>query len=497
MILEDPSLQPFEPILRRLYELAHRSGFSMLEMERYTQADFENNPSVRRRFLRACHYGYDLAQRQTSKHVIAIEEEVARLTADLKELRRKRDPEAKNVLHRIQVYKNRQITLRRLIDSILFTIIRQQNWLMRRFTVDLTIHNIDPVVIDRTVQVAVERNREDRMKFNLVSDLSTVVQIGDLIEIDLTSRGPRRWKVIELKQGKINEVLSGLIEQDKLAVESEKIDMVKKTMGDKAAKQAQRMIRQVRRMGELERIVETDRGLEPLSEVETLMTPDIVSLDDYCNQLEKVYKRAKQKGSAAMEISGCLRIVAISKNKTKGPGTSTAAHQFFHMANPERSCALSSEGAAATEEEARLVRNVPYFVDVVDYNLNVPIADPIFARPNTEMVFDLVMGRVQMFVQHDYEAFFRFAQSQGIKIRWIKGKEADEIKKFSMRLPATDDAWGVLAELPDGQRMTLLAGFLARPYSNFVTPQQMIQLIKDWPQQDAKTDPDKKLESPI
>lgn len=494
MILEDQALSPFEPILDQLFELAQRNGITELEKKGYGQADFENNPSVRREFIRACHYGYDLAQRKIAKLVIAMEGEATRLTAELKEHRRKKDPEAAIVPRRIQVIRNRQITLRRLLDSILFAMIQQQNWLFRRFTIDLRIHNIDPTVLNRTVQVAVERNREDRMKFNLVSDLSTVVQIGDLIEIDASAQG--MWKVIELKQGTMNEVLSGLIGQENMS--SEVVATVKNTLGDKAAKQARRMIRQVRRVEELERIVETDRGLDPLNEVETVMTPDTLTLDDYHNEIENTYVRAMQKGTAALEISGCLRIVGIAQEKVKGRAKVAAAHQLFHMANRERPCAFSSKGRTTDQfEEGKMLKTVPYFVDIVDYNLNVPIADPIFAWPNRRMIFDLVMGRVQIFVQFDFEAFFRFANSHDIKIRWIKGKEAEKVKKFSMRLPGTDDAWGILAELANGDRATLLSGFLSRPYTNFATPRQMIEMIKDWPEQLAKTDPNKRFESPI
>jgi hypothetical protein len=358
------------------------------------------------------------------------------------------------------------------------------------------IHRIDPSVLDRTVQIAVDRNRDDRMKFNLVSDLSTVVQIGDLIEIDLRSGG--EWKAIELKEGKMNEVLSGLIDQE--TVKGDVVEIVKNTLGQKATKQAERMKRQVRRVRELERIVETDRGLDPLTEVETLMTPDTVTLDNYYSELKKVYEHATQKGVAALELNGCLRIFAITKEKTKGLeglGVGAAGHQFFHMANRERSCAFFSEsGTAAKADEERMLRAVPYFVDIPQYNFNVPMADPIFNWPDREMVFDLVMGRMRVFVQFDCEAFFRFASTRDIKIRWLTGKEAEEIKQFSMRLPGTDK-WGILAELPDGDRQTLLAGFLARPYANCTTPHQLIEMIKGWPKQIAMNNPMKTLESPI
>src|SRR5215469_7533093 len=130
MILEGHGLPPFEPTLDRMFELAQRNGISELLKKGYGHSDFENNPSVRRGFFRACHYGYDLAQRQIAKLVIAMEAEVAGLTIELKERRRTKDAKAKDILQKIQIIRNRQIVLRRLIDSILFTMIEAQNWLL-------------------------------------------------------------------------------------------------------------------------------------------------------------------------------------------------------------------------------------------------------------------------------------------------------------------------------------------------------------------------------
>jgi hypothetical protein len=216
-----------------------------------------------------------------------------------------------------------------LVDSIPFTIVAQGNWLFRRFTIDMQVHNIDPDVLGRTIQIAVERNRNDRMKFSLASDLSTVVQIGDLIEIDVTFEKQRKWRVIELKEGKVNEQLAGLIDQERPENKTDLPEKLRTTLPDKAVKQARRMVRQSRRMDELRRIVETDRGLDPQSETETIMTPDTLSLDSYEAEIEQVHKRAKEKGTGALEISGCLRIFGIREDRAKGHGRGMAAHQFL------------------------------------------------------------------------------------------------------------------------------------------------------------------------
>jgi hypothetical protein len=494
MILHHPALPEFEPILNRFFELAMRYGFAEMEKRRYRFEEFNNDPTVRKVFIRACHYGYDLAQRQIADLVISMEEEIGRLSGTLKEQRRQKVPAARATLGLIQITRNRQIVLRRLIDSILFAMVKEENWLFRRFTVDMSIHNIDPAVLARTVRTAVELNRDNRLKFNLVSDLSTVVQIGDLVEIDATAKGTGKWRIVELKEGKVNELIAGLIEREKVAGEA--VEAAKEALGEKGAKQAGRVVRQVRRMKELRRIVETDRGVDPLYETETLMSRDSVTLADYHNELERVYEHAKKKGSAAIQINECLRIFGISQEKLNSRQHGAAAHQFFHMASRGRDCALLSNNADERNDEMRMVASVPYFVDITSYNLNVPMADPIFSLVNSKMVFDLVMRRVRIFVQFDVEAFFRFAEAHKVKIRWISGKEAQLVKRFSKPWPGTD-AWGILAELANGDRMTLLPGFLIRPFTNFTTPHQLLEMILNWPEQLADTDPSGTLGSPI
>src|ERR1700737_1670301 len=111
MVLEDKALPPFEPILDRFYELAQRKGFAWLEKEGYGEEDFKSNSSVRRKFIQACHYGYDLAQRQIAGVLIEMENDVRHLTEKAKEHRRKKEPqEARIVLNRVQIIRNRQIS---------------------------------------------------------------------------------------------------------------------------------------------------------------------------------------------------------------------------------------------------------------------------------------------------------------------------------------------------------------------------------------------------
>jgi len=116
-------------------------------------------------------------------------------------------------------------------------------------------------VLRKTVNAAVKRNREERLKFNVVTDLTTVAHIGDLIEVDRSELNRRSWKVIELKEGKVNELLSNLIEERAGHLSSDELAAIGETLGPHSEKQARRMLKQQERQTEFENIIRNYYGL--------------------------------------------------------------------------------------------------------------------------------------------------------------------------------------------------------------------------------------------
>src|ERR1017187_9422621 len=147
--LQHPDLDDFEPVVRRLIYVAHESGGSFLRAEGLGPGDLSNHPKAVRIFLRKCHYGFDLAQRQIGKLVVDYERRVRELEAELKKLRRSRDARVEPVEDLAEVLRNRQLVLRRILDSILFTVLLPDASIQRRLTSNEEIRAIDPDVVAR------------------------------------------------------------------------------------------------------------------------------------------------------------------------------------------------------------------------------------------------------------------------------------------------------------------------------------------------------------
>lgn len=322
----------FETLLRKVMFLAFEAGKHTLEGHGFRVPDIRGDERAYRKFIRACHYGYDKAQELIGQSAIDYEVSARTAEAEARAARSRRDMRtAHDLLARVAVQRSRQLILRRVLDAILYLALMPEEWILRHATSARETRRIDPVVVRQTLDVARQMNERSRWQFHVVVDITTAVQLGDLILIDRTPPGPGKWKTIELKDGIANEILGGLIAEskgraDRAAAETE----AQRAFGEKGVTQLRRMARQEHRLRELERLRATDTAEDPLYKVEMHLTPDTVRMASYVGALGRAVKRAAETGIAGQSLDGCLHIVALAERMWASGGSGAVAHAFFH-----------------------------------------------------------------------------------------------------------------------------------------------------------------------
>jgi hypothetical protein len=323
------------------------------------------------------------------------------------------------------------------------------------------------------------------MKFNLVCDLTTGIHIGDLLEIDRSALDTRSWRLIELKEGKINAVLTSAIEEKQGDMTDEDIDSLKVLLGEKAEKQAKRMLRQRNRQIEVRRMVEGTEGMSPQYNRRVLLSETTMVLDDYLEAVGLVCEEASTRRLSARVIDGCLRILAAKPQNVSRPEDwmdwNDAAHVFYHLGGGrETTCFLDDPDRR--EEEITALRDVAPFVDLVAHNMGDSWGFPIFAWMEPERVMDLVMGRIRLFVQFDMKLFFQLARSEGVELSWVTKRPDDpELRKLSGPILGSPNAWSVHAKFSDGTEFTFLAGIFRRAIASLTAPRELIKLMRSYP----------------
>jgi hypothetical protein len=487
MYLDHPALEPFEPLLNTLHQYVFHAGIDALMERGIIRQDKElpsairESPSVLRRFLRGCHYGFDLAQRQIGAKVIEYELQARELRGEIKEFRRRRAKAEQHSSEKLLAcIASRQLVLRRLVDSILQHLVHMEPWILRRTQVSDSIHPIDPVVLARMLRTAAGLNKEDRRTIHLVSDLTTAVQIGDLVRLSLDSE-PRRWEIIELKDGRVNESLRTFLDQQGASISALDTANIEAEHGKHGVSQVQRMLRQRRREEEIEKFWTEDEGIDPKTNLAMSLIPEAVEVRDYFDPLKAACTRAKDTGCEGFVVSNCLRGLVVSNEVFRRAGYRGIAHLFYHLGLRGGTCELSSPENRDSEMD-KISRGWP-FHNLLRANLNAQWPSPVFMWPMPkEMLFDIVMGRLILLVQIDFEALFLLAREKGIEMSWVSDKAADPLMRRSPIIPGSPQSRGGVALIPGGSeraRVFLMVGFFARMLLEFMGPEQLLTLVRE------------------
>jgi hypothetical protein len=487
MPLDHPLLEQFEPILKELHWAVFNAGIDALKEQGLLRHDRDlkdliaASSSIRRRFFRGCHFGFDRAQRKAGDLVIKYELRRRELHNELKRYRKeKAKDEEQGCLDLLACLSARQVVLRRLVDSILQHVVHMEPWILRRTQTSDSIHRIDPVVLARTLRIAVERNRENRQCIHIVSDLTTAIQIGDLVKFCLDKKPPR-WEIVELKEGRVNDALQAIIADETGDVSASEIAATEQTFGDKGVSQLQRMLRQRKREAEIENFRLRDRGIDPKTGETITLNPKEVTVIDYFETLRDACSSVKTKGESAFTVSKCLRVLVLSDVAYEKRGRWGVAHILYHLNNDRSQCALNSPDTVVSEMEA--IAGMWDVVDLLEANLYSLWPSPVFMWPMPEpMVFDIVMGRLKLFAHLDFDVLFARAREKGIHMDWIAQRDERPVLRHSPPISRLRGRRGIRATMPTISthvKMEYMQGFFGRIFLEFMSPDQLLSLIQD------------------
>lgn len=252
-----------------------------------------NSEKHRKQFSAACHRGYEKAQRYIFEYLKynSLNNEIS---SDEK--------------------KYQELLMRKIIDGIAVTILGFKNHYIKRFSIHLKAPNLDLRTLESTLKFAESLNSKSRQNFSLVCDLTTIVHIGDLLRVDLRDKFSP-VKLIELKSGKINEILLNKLKEYEPKPES--FEELEKDSGIKNEykAQAKRMLKQKIRMSQLGEILAEDKGTDPATQNKLLLSKEEYSTEFYHEFLNTIMNNAFSDGSCAGTLNYCLHIgVGYSEN---------------------------------------------------------------------------------------------------------------------------------------------------------------------------------------
>ncbi|MBK9991879.1 MAG: hypothetical protein IPP19_14420 [Verrucomicrobia bacterium] len=368
-----------------------------------------------RKFTAACHRGFEKAQNSVLEMLKA---NAADLSLSGYERRR------------------RELLLRKVIDGIIFMMLRAQTYVTRRISLHDAPPNLDFGVIDRAMVEVKRLNAEDRLTFAALADLSTFVHICDVVRINRRDGG-HGLSFIELKEGRVNAIVAKHLE--KYAATPEALDQIKvdAEIAPEHRKQAQRMQKQRIRFSQTAKVLRDDEGTDIKSNQPIRMNHQIINEVHYYKQFDEAARVALESGVSSITVNYCLHIGMASGGDLRDRirrARRAAAYGFAETATKSegglKSFYKKIQDMGIEGGEAFRITNL-----IHSHLMCVP-ASPLFSWGVSKEAIDaIVRDELSIYCVLDLPAMMFAIERAGLIPELATGAEAEKAASFGMGPP--------------------------------------------------------------
>jgi len=425
---------------------------------------------TKKRFLSECHRGYERAQNLIINWLEELKNDTS-LTSDEKLFR--------------------ELILRKVSDSMAVVMLQMRKYVIRRLSLHDSIPKVDLAVVREAQKSANKMNNESRQTFALLADLTTFIHVSDIVRIDYRGVKPT-LKLIELKSGKVNDMLLEHLENYEPTKESMTNLLSTSTLDEKHKKQAKRMLQQTIRLANIDQILKTDQGTDNASETKIYLSKDVIEEEYFEEFIDELCDKAKENGYASGTVSSCLHFgVGYSPESTLARKNALSALEFAMQSNFVNATTDLEE---IYEQVIQVINKKELFkvYDLLLANLSAPGCRPfplwLINRSHLEL---LLTKNMYIFVAFDVASFIYLARKFGLEGSFTTRKEAHRIaeKIGSVNTPTWSHRVLEL-KTKNGKVIRIMSGTISRFINDLLIPSIMLKAYND-------TEISRKQETPL
>lgn len=302
---------------------------------------------------------------------------------------------------------SKELIIRGIADAIAWQLLGNQLAYARRFfkakaQPDLYNSNFESVVL-----AAKESLRSKPNTVSLISDLTSFIQVGDLLECT-----PKKGlKIVEVKEGAMNAKIGDFMHFYMQSQCDRALYYFAQKEGEQAFKQLQRMSRQASRMSYVASVIGTGEGVDPDTNEQIKIPEPFFPIETWDGQLNHALENAHNKGWAVDVIDNCLFLGVYASDHMR-IGGHIIFNKWFDKMGGTPECP----------------RNILFDC------MHNPLALPIFSRNiSDEYKFDVLFGRKQVCMGICIESLLNECKKVGYSVRLATNKEQGHLDKTGNR----------------------------------------------------------------
>lgn len=433
-------MKEFEETIKQLFEYIHEYAFNNLELTP------ENSPQnwtleERNKFTEYVHTGFIKGQELVLDNIIKYESSLSELNSNLKLSRKEKNKDLEKTIQETINLINYKISILRIfMDFIAWQFLGQQYYKVRRFYDMSKKYNSRPTLSTsniESVKSAIDYYHSlSPLNFALISDLTSFIDIGDILLMDNYQVVP-----IEVKEGQKNKEIFDFLFKQKMPSDPKVID-------DKFLKQSKRILNQAKRGNLLFDVLKNEKGTDPFTELKTEVNSEAFELETYTLEFEKMIASLKDKNYSYNIIEDVVSIGIYQKN--------------FIMAGETLIPFLNKE-----------MFGKEYPVFNFRHKIQIPVTEPIFYLGlSKKTIFDILFGRINIVMSINIDKFIELCNLNGLDAGYLSRKETMKRKQngeismfeFEKKNIKINDA--------------LIDGLIYRMIFDFIRPSSIIKYLK-------------------
>ena len=454
--------QKFERELKKLIYYVREYGIQHLSFHPSELSHIRDDITIAEEFTTQVHKGFYFAQERVIDLLKKVINEQKKAKCDIAEARRNRDKSAERaLLAKRDTAHYQECILRRVIDAIVWTLCGFELSTIRRLYMDQEPIDITDSNLNSELSFLESYKQAHPAGFALISDLSMIVQVGDIITKDL-SEGTG---IIELKEGRVNERIFEILHEYGENHCDHYLASVLSEEGKKVSEQFFRSVKQMHKDMLAVNIINEGQGEDPQSGKQVTVVESTLELATFNPVFLDVIKQAAIKGSACQTIQGCLTIAVYNVSHPMAFSDQPSDAPLERPLKSNKKC-----------EEDTTIRSMDLRQTLID-----PTTRPLFLCPLPESyIVDIAMERTIVKFYFNVPLWLQMFEEQGFTVRMLGKKETARMKQQAKHGTQILEVNGQAVEIQKGAYKSLLGeGLLARMFTCLNTPLSMVDYFSE------------------
>ncbi|PKQ89425.1 hypothetical protein CXK86_20480 [Paenibacillus sp. BGI2013] len=413
-----------------------------------TDVDELKRQSQATEFISKVHKGFMQAQNLILQNLLLLGEEKKKTKERIKELNKLReDKDIIQVLkEKVQIIEYQENVLRKVADTIAWQILKSDITVIRRlynFSAQVEIYNSN---LEHDLEVVQEIFETDNERFPLITDITSFIQVGDLL-----IRDRDKINILELKEGKVNEQISDILKEH-LEVQSgeRKLYYELENKDDKFRKQFLRYVKQEATALNTIQIINEGEGTDSLGR-NIKIIDNVFYTEHFTDTIQSMLEEVNKKNYSINYIEDCLAVGVY--NSTKIP---------MHYAFDAWKKGIGIDFPT---------------VDIRGF-FNNPVGHPLFLHPfNIDDKVKLVTGEKLILMSLNIHAWLKKFEGKNVNARLLSKKETAKFNNTPKHSKAFEYN-GQAIEIEQGNiKQIVFGGIFERMFNQFQKPSSLVDFI--------------------